>query len=151
MDHDRLTRDALFMRMAMLMAERATCTRKRVGAVIVKDRRAVSMGYVGSPAGQPHCIEVGCDIGPDGGCIRTVHAEANAIAFAAKVGISTEGATLYTSLSPCLTCAKLMINAGIARVVYHEIYRDGSGLTLLHVSGITTDRLTDDDRVVGDE
>lgn len=132
----RITRDQMFMAIANIVSFRSTCLRAKVGAVIVQDNRIVSTGYVGAPSGLPHCLDVGCEIGPDGGCIRTVHAEVNAIAFAARAGIKLEGSTLYVTMSPCLNCAKLIINAGIREVVYRDEYRDPSGLKLLRQAGI---------------
>jgi dCMP deaminase len=119
------------MELANVVAKRGTCTRGYVGAVIAIDGRVISTGYVGAPAGLPHCMDLGCDIGPDGGCQRTVHAEANAIAFAAKHGVPTKGSTLYTLVAPCLSCAKLIINAGITSVIYSRPYRDSGGLGML--------------------
>lgn len=136
---DRITRGQMFMQMAQVVSYRGTCSRASVGAVIARNNRVISMGYVGSPAGLPHCTETGCEIGPEGGCITTVHAEANAICFAAKEGISVNGATLYVTLSPCLNCAKLIINSGITRLVYLEKYRDDSGIILLVKAGVTVD------------
>jgi len=112
----RMNRDTLYASVAILVAQRGTCNRARAGAVLVKDQRIIAIGYNGAPSGMPHCLDVGCEM-KDGGCIRTVHAEANLIAFAAKEGISTNNCTVYITFEPCLTCAKLMINAGIRRVV----------------------------------
>jgi dCMP deaminase len=130
----RPNRDEVGIRLAVIFASRGTCTRAQVGAVITREGRVISSGYVGSPAGLDHCTTVGCDIGESGGCIRTVHAEANAIAYAARSGSSTEGATIYTTHAPCVDCAKLIINAGIVRVVYEFDYRDGRGLDLLYLA-----------------
>lgn len=127
----RPTREATFMEIANVLAERSTCIRAKVGVVIVRDNRIISTGYAGSPKGMPHCEDVGCVPGPDGGCIRTVHAEANAIAFAAKHGVALDKATMYTTLAPCYACAKLIINAGITVVVYGEPYRDTNGVDIL--------------------
>ena len=132
----RIGRDELNMRIAQLMAMRGTCQRGSVGCVITQDGRVVSTGYVGAPAGMPHCPDEGCDMGPNGGCRTTSHAEAGAIAFAARKGVILEGSTLYVTLSPCETCAKLIINAGIREVYYKEPYRDTSGLELLIVAGL---------------
>ena len=138
----RPTNQALLMQIAELVAQRSTCNRAQVGAVIARDYRIISTGYGGAPSGLPHCTDVGCDIDPKtGGCIRTVHAEANAIAYAARYGISTAGADLYTTLSPCISCAKLIVAAGICRVYYNEKYRDASGLDLLTKSGVTPFKL----------
>lgn len=115
-----------FMIVAATMALRATCNRAKVGAVLVRDRRIISVGYNGPPSGQPHCIDVGCEIDENtGGCLRSIHAEANAILWAARNGIAVEGATLYTTYHPCLYCARIIHGAAIPRVVYLEEYRDG--------------------------
>lgn len=132
----RISRDQMLMETAHVISHRSTCERSQVGSVISKDSRIISTGYVGSPAGSDHCYQVGCEIGSHGGCIRTVHAEANAIAFAARSGLGTEGGVLYCTLAPCRECAKLIINAGIVRLVYHHPYRDPSGLVLLANSGV---------------
>lgn len=128
---DRISRDEMMMRVAAVVSMRGTCERASVGAVIALDGRIIATGYVGAPSGAKHCAEVGCEIGTHKGCTRTVHAEANAIAFAAMHGIATRGATLYCTHSPCRECAKLIANSGIARVVYEREYRDKTGLTLL--------------------
>lgn len=99
------------------MATRATCLRRHVGAVIVRDKRILSTGYNGSPPGQPHCTEVGCLI-EDGRCIRTLHAEQNALIQAALHGVSTHSATLYGTCRPCHVCARMIVGAGIERVVF---------------------------------
>lgn len=124
----RPTRDEMFMEMARLVAQRSTCLRKQVGAMIVKDSRTVSIGYNGPPAGQQHCTEETC-LGS--GCDRSIHAEMNVIAFAAKHGVAIEGATMYCTMSPCVNCAKVIINSGISRLVYGEEYRSSAGLLLL--------------------
>ena len=128
------------MEIANVVSKRGTCTRAFVGAVIAHEGRVISTGYVGSPSGHPHCTDVGCDIGPDSGCRRTVHAEANAFAFAAKHGVATDGGTIYTLKAPCVSCAKLIINSGIVRVVYINPYRDAGGLRMLEESGLQVDR-----------
>ena len=134
----RPSRDFIWLQAAQLFASRSTCLKPN-GAVLVKGNRLISQGYNGSPSGRPHCIDLGkCDIGPDGGCIRTVHAEANVICMAATFGISTEGSVLYSTSSPCYNCAKLLINSGIKKVVYLEEYRDPSGKELLRSCGIET-------------
>lgn len=113
--------DEYFLKIAQNVASRATCDRKHVGAVIVRDKVILSTGYNGSPRNMAHCDDVGHEM-IEGHCVRTVHAEANAIAQAAKNGISVDGATLYTTASTCYDCFKLLINAGIKRVVYGEYY-----------------------------
>jgi dCMP deaminase len=116
------------------IAKRATCGRGRAGCVIAKDNQLLVTGYVGAPAGLPHCDEVGHQlkkmIHEDGSetihCVRTVHAEQNAICQAAKRGIAIEGATLYCRMTPCRTCAMLIINCGIIRVVCQRRYQDAA-------------------------
>lgn len=121
--------DDYFMSIAKQVATRATCDRKHVGAVLVRDRTILSTGYNGSIKGAPHCDDVGHMLVNDperGGpsCVRTVHAEANAIAQAAMNGVATKGATIYTTASPCWNCFKLITNSGINKVVFGELYRD---------------------------
>lgn len=132
----RITRQEMFVEILGVVKKRSTCARAQVSALIVKDNRIISTGYGGSPSGLPHCVDVGCEIGENGGCIRTIHAEANAIAFAARQGISTDGSELWCSMSPCLDCAKLIINSGISRVYYLEAYRKRDGIKLLLAAGI---------------
>lgn len=114
--------DHYFIDMARMVATRATCPRRQVGAVIVREKRTIASGYNGSVAGDVHCDEAGCKIVEDH-CIRTIHAESNAILQCARFGVSTEGASLYVTHFPCLQCSKQIIQAGIARVIYAEEYR----------------------------
>lgn len=137
----RITREQMLMEMAIVASKRSTCNRKHIGAVIARNSRPVSLGYVGSPPGTPHCTDAGCILGPDGGCIRTTHAEANAIAFAARAGIETAKAELYTTVSPCPRCAALIIAAGITEVYYLEKYRLTEGLDMLTSVGIYHDQI----------
>ncbi len=118
---DRMSWDEYFMSIAELASKRATCTRKSVGAVLVRDKRIIATGYNGSPPGQPHCIDAGC-LMVDGHCIRTIHAEENAIVFCARAGIPTENSVLYITSSPCQHCAKVIIASGIKEVVYGDEY-----------------------------
>lgn len=127
----RIERGEMFLQIAALIAQRGTCLRLSVGAIAVLGDRICSMGYVGAPSGQPHCLEVGCLV-IENHCIRTVHAEANVISWAANEGISLADSVLYTTHAPCLGCSKLIVNAGFAAVVYREDYGDGSGIQLLH-------------------
>lgn len=155
---ERPTRDETLMTQAQIIAERSTCSRASVGVVIAQDARVVSQGYNGAPAGMPHCDHtcdctgrVGLGLGNtlgklptihSPGCAKTsactaaVHAEANAIAFAAKHGVATGGAHLFTTLAPCLPCSQLIINAGIVRVVYFVAYRERAGISLLASANI---------------
>lgn len=118
------------MQIAHLVKSRATCPRRSVGAVIVRDKRVIATGYNGAPRGLPHCPEGGPDhdwpLGcmRSGHCIRALHAEQNALLQAAQVGVSCEGATIYVTCQPCNNCAKMIINAGIRRVIYEGDYPD---------------------------
>ncbi len=122
------------MEVADAISKRATCDRGRSGCVIAKDRQILVTGYVGSPQGLPHCDDVGHElkktVHEDGTvtqhCVRTVHAEQNAICQAAKRGISIDGATIYCRMTPCRTCAMLLINCGIKRVVCERKYHAGA-------------------------
>jgi dCMP deaminase len=105
------------------VASRSTCPRKHVGAVVVRDKTILSTGYNGSVRGLPHCEEAGCML-EDGHCVRTIHAEANALIQAAKHGVRLEGAAIYVTASPCWNCFKSLANTGIERIVFGEFYRD---------------------------
>jgi dCMP deaminase len=111
------------MNIAKEVATRSTCDRKFVGAVIVRDKNILATGYNGSIRGLPHCDEVG-HLMEDGHCIRTVHAESNAIVQAAKNGTAIDGAGIYVTASPCWPCFRLIANAGMKRIVFGEFYRD---------------------------
>ncbi len=132
-EYRRPTWDEYFMEVAHTIAKRATCDRGRSGCVIARDRQILVTGYVGSPVGLPHCDEVGHlmkkviheDDRVTLHCMRTVHAEQNAICQAAKLGVSLDGATLYCRMTPCRTCAMLIINCGIRRVVCEFRYHTG--------------------------
>ncbi|PIT91911.1 cell division protein DedD [Candidatus Jorgensenbacteria bacterium CG10_big_fil_rev_8_21_14_0_10_54_38] len=125
--------DEYFMEVARAVAKRATCDRGRSGCVIARDKQILVTGYVGSPRGLPHCDEVGHQMKTitheDGTqtqhCVRTAHAEQNAIVQAAKLGVPVNGGTLYCRMTPCATCAKMIINAGIRRVVCEKRYHAG--------------------------
>jgi len=131
--YQRPSWDDYFMEVAHAISKRATCDRGRSGCVIARDKRLIVTGYVGSPMGFPHCDEVGHHLKKvtheDGSvtehCMRTVHAEQNAICQAAKLGVSIQGATIYTRMTPCRTCAMLIINCGITRVVCERKYQRG--------------------------
>ena len=131
--YQRPSWDEYFMEVANTIAKRATCGRGRSGCVIARDKQLLVTGYVGSPKGMPHCDDVGHQFKKvtheDGSvtehCVRTVHAEQNALCQAAKLGVSIEGATLYCRMTPCRVCAMLLINCGIARVVCERHYHAG--------------------------
>lgn len=112
-----------FMRIAEEVATRATCDRRRVGAVIVRDKMILSTGYNGSIRGMPHCDEAGHMMENDH-CVATIHAEANAILQAARNGVRIEGAEIYTTASPCWSCFKMIANAGVRRIYYGAFYRE---------------------------
>jgi dCMP deaminase len=115
--------DEYFMDIALVVARRSTCPRKHVGSVIVRDKTILSTGYNGSVRGLPHCDEVG-HMMEDGHCVRTIHAEINAIIQAAKNGARIDGASIYVTASPCWNCFKAICNAGIRQIVFEEFYRD---------------------------
>jgi dCMP deaminase len=133
--HIRPSWDAYFMGIALQVARRSTCDRARVGAIIVKDRRILTTGYNGSPAGLPHCDEIGHLMMNDH-CVRTLHAEQNAIIQAALHGVGVAGGTMYVTHQPCLTCAKMIINAGIRRVVFGGHYPDAHAVAFLRDAGV---------------
>ena len=114
--------DEYFIQIARTVSIRATCDRKHVGAVIVVNKQMLAAGYNGSVQGMPHCDDIGHDM-QDGHCVRTIHAEMNAMAQAARHGVAIEGATVYTTASPCWDCFRVLVNAGITRLVYAEPYR----------------------------
>lgn len=129
----RPTWDEYFMEVCRAVAKRATCDRGRSGCVIAKDKQILVTGYVGSPKGLPHCDEVGHQMKTmtheDGRqtqhCVRTAHAEQNAIVQAAKTGIAIDGSTLYCKMTPCSVCAKMIINSGVKKVICEKRYHAG--------------------------
>jgi dCMP deaminase len=128
--------DSYFMKIAAAVSERSTCDRALVGCVLVLDKRILTTGFNGSPAGQEHCDEIG-HLMVDGHCVRTIHAETNAIIQAALHGISTRGAICYVTHLPCINCTKALINAGITRIVYGEAYRvDENAMMFLNAAEI---------------
>jgi dCMP deaminase len=133
---DRPSWDAYFMQIAHLVKTRATCPRRQVGALIVRDKRILATGYNGAPRGLAHCPQGGPDhdwpVGcmRAGHCIRSLHAEQNALLQAAMIGIACDGASLYVTCQPCNTCAKMIINAGLVRVIYEGDYPDPFSLEL---------------------
>ncbi len=128
---ERLTWHQYFMTITRQVAERSTCNRAKVGAVIVRDKNILATGYNGAPAGMPHCTEVGCLIyqsrTPNGeieeNCFRTIHAEINAIAQAAKNGSSIKDASIYITHTPCIHCLKVLVNTGIKNIYYEISYK----------------------------
>ncbi|MEA1961405.1 MAG: cytidine/deoxycytidylate deaminase family protein [Bacillota bacterium] len=135
--------DDYFLDLADLVASRSTCLRRHVGAVLVKNERIISTGYNGAPRGLKHCLELGClreEMGIPSGqryeLCRGVHAEQNAIINAAYYGVSTEGSVLYCTNQPCLICARMIINAGIQRVVHRGNFEDELAVQFMQEAGI---------------
>ncbi|MFN2146524.1 MAG: deoxycytidylate deaminase [Anaerolineales bacterium] len=132
----RPTWDNYFIKIAVTVAERSTCDRAHVGAVLVREKRILTTGFNGSPAGLPHCDDAG-HLLVEGHCVRTIHAEMNAVIQAALHGISTNGATCYVTHFPCINCTKTLINAGITRIVYLDDYRvDDIAMDFIKDTGI---------------
>ena len=152
-EYKRPTWDEYFLEVMHALARRATCDRGRTACVIVKDKQIVVSGYVGSPPGLPHCDEVGHlmkkVVEEDGSvsehCMRTIHAEQNAICQAARRGVSLDGATIYCKLAPCRTCAMLLIACGIKRVVAeYKYHAGGEAEEMLKQAGITVEYIHDE-------
>jgi dCMP deaminase len=142
--------DEYFMSIARLVGGRATCLRRKVGAAIVKDRRILATGYNGAPAGLPHCSETGCvrerlkiPSGERHELCRGIHAEQNGIIQSANYGTGIAGATIYTTHHPCSVCAKMIVNAGIVRVVTDDGYPDDLAADMLEQGGIEVVTLAD--------
>jgi dCMP deaminase len=143
--------DQYFMTITRQVAERSTCTRAKVGAVIVREKNILATGYNGSPAGLPHCLDVGCLIykstTPSGeaeeNCFRTIHAEINAIAQAAKNGHAIRDADIYITHTPCIHCFKVLVNTGIKRIVYERPYKLQTIEELLRYTDVTLAQVSD--------
>jgi dCMP deaminase len=132
--------DQYFMKLAMLASERATCPRMHCGCVLVKDKNVIATGYNGSIPGDEHCEDVGCLV-VDNHCIRTNHAEMNALMQAVKHGNSVDGATAYVTTMPCTTCAKALIAAGIRRVVIFSDFHDTQATKFFAIAGVKIDKI----------
>ncbi len=144
--------DEYFMEITRLVASRSTCLRRHVGAVIVKDKQILATGYNGAPSGLAHCLEVGClrdQLGIPSGqrheLCRGLHAEQNAIIQAASHGVSIRSATLYCTDLPCIICTKMIINAGITRVVYEGGYADDLAHTMWEESKVTLEQFSEEE------
>lgn len=145
----RPTWDQYFMTITRVVAERSTCLRAKVGAVIVRDKNILATGYNGSPAGLPHCLDVGCLIyrstTPSGeieeNCFRCIHAEINAIAQAAKNGASIRDGDIYITHTPCIHCFKVLINTGIKRIFYEKPYKLPTLDELLQYADVTLEQV----------
>ncbi|MDG2306867.1 MAG: cytidine/deoxycytidylate deaminase family protein [Candidatus Binatia bacterium] len=141
---DRLSWDQYFLTITRDVAERSTCTRAKVGATIVRDKSILATGYNGAPSGMPHCHELGCLIykseTPTGdmeeNCYRTIHAEINAIAQAAKNGTSIKDAAIYITHSPCIHCLKTLVNTGIRAIYFEKPYKLTTVEDIIHHTGV---------------
>lgn len=145
---DRPSWDEYFMEMARVVARRSTCLRRHIGALLVRDKRILATGYNGAPAGLPHCEDVGCqraELGVASGerqeLCRALHAEQNAIIQGALHGVSVKDSVLYCTNQPCVICAKMLINAGVKRIVYEGDYPDEMALEMLRQAGVRTVRV----------
>ena len=148
---ERPSWDVYFLQMAQLAATRSTCLRRHVGAVLVKDRRIIATGYNGAPSGLKHCIETGClrqqlniPSGQRYEMCRGIHAEQNAIINAAYYGVPTEGAVLYCTHQPCLICARMIINAGIKKVVHQCDFPEPAAVQFLEEAGVELEKIVPD-------
>ena len=142
-DNVRPTWDEYFMAIVSDVASRSTCCRRKVGAILVKDKRIIATGYNGGPTGLAHCLDIGClreklniPSGQQHELCRGVHAEQNAIIQAARYGVDTDGSVLYCTTQPCAQCTKMLLNAGVKEIVFRDGYPDGLALDLLQESGI---------------
>lgn len=152
---ERIGWDRYFMKIAEVVAERSTCLRRHVGAVLVKDKQILATGYNGAPKGLPHCEEVGClraklkvPSGQRHELCRGLHAEQNAIIQAAVHGISIAGSVAYVTITPCVVCAKMLINASVNTIVVSEFYADKFALAMLQQAGVGLYRLDEQDQRV---
>jgi dCMP deaminase len=127
--------DEYFMEVARTVATRATCPRASVGAVLVRGHRILTTGYNGAPRGVAHCCDIGCEL-VGGHCVRSTHAEANAVVQGALHGVSLDGATAYCTHQPCANCAKLLISAGVVRIIFSDPYTDPFSQSLLAEAGV---------------
>jgi len=132
--------DQYFLKLAMLASERSTCPRMHCGCVLVKNKNVISTGYNGSIPGDEHCEDVGCLV-VDNHCMRTVHAEMNALVQAAKRGHAVEGATAYITNMPCTTCAKALIIAGIKKIIVFSDFHDTLAVEFFKKSGVKIEKL----------
>lgn len=145
--NNRPSWDEYFLKLAMLASERATCPRMHCGCVLVKDRFVLATGYNGSLPGQPHCDDVGC-LMVDNHCVRTNHAEINALVQATTHGVNIKGATAYVTNMPCTTCAKALIAAGVIRVVVFSDYHDTLATTFFRDAGVEIIKLQIPEKII---
>lgn len=141
MTFERIPWDQYFMGQSLLLSLRSTCTRLAVGATIVRDKRIIAGGYNGSVSGDVHCIDEGCYL-VDNHCVRTIHAEMNAILQCAKFGVKTDQAEIYVTHFPCLQCTKMIIQAGIKKIVYLKDYHNNDyALRLIEQAGVEVEQV----------
>lgn len=139
---ERINWNEYFMAQAMLLSLRSTCARLSVGATLVKDNRVIAGGYNGAVSGEFHCIEHGCYM-EDGHCIRTIHAEVNALLQCSKNGVSTEGASVYVTHFPCVHCTKALLQAGVKNIYYREDYKNHPyAIELIEKTGAHREQVT---------
>ena len=141
---DRVSWETYFMNIAQEVATRSTCDRKHVGAVIVRGKTILSTGYNGSVRGMHHCDEIGHEM-KNGHCVRTIHAEANAVVQSARNGVRIDEAEIYVTASPCYDCFKMIANAGLSSIYYGEFYRDSRITSLAEQIGIKLINLSEID------
>lgn len=146
---ERPSWDEYFLEMARVVGRRSTCLRRQVGALLVREKRILATGYNGAPAGLQHCVEIGClraerkvPSGERQELCRGLHAEQNAIIQGALHGVSVQGADLYCTTQPCVACAKMLINAGVRRIVYEGDYPDALSLEMLEQAGVVLARIS---------
>ncbi|MGM9525198.1 MAG: deoxycytidylate deaminase [Peptococcaceae bacterium] len=140
--------DHYFMEITSVVAKRSTCLRRQIGAILVKEKHILATGYNGAPKGLAHCVETGClrqQLGIPSGerheLCRALHAEQNAIIQAANLGVSIQGSTLYSTTAPCSLCAKMLINAGVVRVVFSGEYPDKRAMDFFREAGVVVEQL----------
>ncbi|MDY6851857.1 MAG: cytidine/deoxycytidylate deaminase family protein [Thermodesulfobacteriota bacterium] len=148
MKHTRPNWDEYFLQIADLVASRSTCLRRKVGSILVSDKRILATGYNGAPQGLPHCLDIGClreKLGVPSGqrheLCRGIHAEQNVIIQAARYGVSTIGSTLYCTTQPCVICTKMLINSGVRKIYCREGYPDELSEQMLAEAGVTIIRV----------
>ncbi|MDD5644530.1 MAG: cytidine/deoxycytidylate deaminase family protein [bacterium] len=145
---DRPSWDEYFMEIAQLVAQRSTCLRRKVGAIIVKDKHVLATGYNGAPSGLKHCLEIGClriknkiPSGQRHELCRGLHAEMNVIIQSAKFGIGIKDSVIYSTTHPCILCAKMIVNAGIKKVIIRENYPDREAVKIFKEAGVTIKKI----------
>lgn len=146
MVEERIPWNQYFMTQAVLLSTRSTCKRLSVGAILVRDKRIIAGGYNGSVSGDVHCIDDDCYL-VDGHCVRTIHAEMNAILQCAKFGVATDGSEIYVTDFPCLQCTKMLLQAGVQKIYYLRNYHnDPYAVSLLNRKNVTVQEVGIDEK-----